>query len=235
MRKQKQKALTDSTAKFRRRAVLVYPGAFMFHAMMVYGLYPPWTQAGLILILVAMALGIAIRMMRGATILQALLVFLVGFLMLYVLGILSPMCFFVVTGRRDWMGWSALVSTSLMLVVLWWRIRESLRLDWSAPLEDTPGVVLDPSSNTLARYPVEQPANIFSIVLIWSLVALTVLFIVLRLVGNKSGPLFVAIWSMPTLLGLIGTEVVGKSIAYYLVARRWEREHGVRLSVPPLR
>lgn len=235
MRKPKEKAQTDSTTQFRNRAVVVYPGAFLLHAMMVYGLYRPLTQASLILVLVALALGIAIRMMRRETTLQALLVFLSGFLMLYVFGILSPMCFFAVTGRRDWIGWSALISTSLLLIVLWWRIRETYRIHWSAPLEDTPGVVLDPSSGMLARYPVEEPANTFSMVLVWSLVALIVLFVVLRLTGNKSGFLFLAVWSMPTLLGLIGTEVVGRGIAYYWVARRWELEHGVKLRVPPLR
>lgn len=235
MGKRTRKTQTDPTVPFRKGAVWLYPIAFVFHALLLSAVYRPLGEASSLAVLVAVGLGLGIRWMRSATMVLGLLTFLLGFMLLYLLGILVPVAFCVVVERREWIAWSALISTTLICSVLFWRIRESFRLEWSGALEESPGVVLDKRDNTLVRYPVEAPGSSFSIVVVASGVALILLFVVLRVIGSRSGMLIVALLILPTVAAILASDVVGRAIAYYWVARRWEISHGVKLKVPPLR
>jgi len=39
----------------------------------------------------------------------------------------------------------------------------------------------------------------------------------------------------PMFVAVLGSDIVARMLAFLLVTRRWELEHGVKLKVPPLR
>lgn len=212
----------------------MFPVVFSFHSTLIYGVYQPWWKASMILVLAAFALGIATRLIRSATRLLALLSFLLGFLFLYLIGVLSPAAFCAVVERRDWIGWTLFGSSLLIASMLWWRVRESLRIEWSAPLEESPGVVLNRDDNTLVRYPVPTATNGFSKVFVGCGAVLILLFVFFRLIDHRAGTLVVALFVLPIMTAVLCTDTVGRVIAYFWVARRWERDNGIELKVPPL-
>jgi hypothetical protein len=231
MSKRAKKAASDPTAAFRRNAFWLYPGVFLFHSLLIYGIYRPMLEASLAAAGAAFLIGIAVRWIRGATTVLALATLLMAFLLLYLIGILSPIAYLVISKHTEWTAWSVGGSTLLILVTWIWRFRRSLQVEWTKPMEKAPGVVLNLETETLVRYPVDHQNSFLSVAGMTSLVVLAMLYF---LAGTASRTL-VAMLVAPAFVAFLGADVVARMATYLWVARRWEIEHGVRLKLLPLR
>jgi hypothetical protein len=232
MSKRKKPRADDPTAGFRKHAVWLFPGVFLIHSMFAYGAYRPLVRVSLIAALASTAVGLASRWVRRATTLQALAIFLIAFLMLYTMGIVVPIAYLVVADQREMIGWVACSSIIAMLGMLAWRVRASLRTEWSAPLEHSPGVVLYTHDHTLVRHPVDSQGHFL---LATGTIMLVTLVVLLLLARGTSWYLFVALVVAPAFVATLGCDLVARMIAFLWVTRRWETAHGVKLRVPPLR
>jgi len=220
----------DPTSPFRRHAVWLFPGVFLIHSLIIYGVYPIFFRASLALALGSAVGGLAIRWVRNATTVLALAVFLLAFLMLYIMGIAAPIALLAISNQRGWIPWSGLLSSILLLSALSWRVRVSLRNEWSESLEKTPGVVVNMNDHTLVRYPGASESAFASIA---ALLMLAIFVPLLFLARGSSTYRLVAFVLGPVCIAILGTEFVARGLTYCWVARRWEIAHGVRLKVPP--
>jgi hypothetical protein len=222
----------DPSIAFRKHAVWLFPSAFLIHSLMLYGIYRPFAQPSLALVAIAAVSGFLVRWVRRAAVVQALAIFIMAFLLLYVLGLLGPIAYLVVANHREWIAVSGGAIAGLMVSMLVVRVRASLRLEWSESLDVSPGVVLSPSTHTLVRYPVERPGGFLGKS---ALVLLGPLIVLLVIARGTTWYMFVAMFVGPLCGAYFCAEIVARAIAFYIVTRRWELTHRVKLVVPPLR
>jgi hypothetical protein len=232
MSKRKDIRAGDPTVTFRKKAVWLFPGIFLFHSMLIYGAYRPLVQASLVATIASAAVGLACRWIRNVRTVHALAMFLLAFFMLYMMGIVAPVAFLTLVERRDLIGVIGGASIVAITASVAWRTRASLRRDWSLPLEQSPGIVLFPHDNTLVKVAVENSSQYFSRA---AMFMLAVLIVSLVTTHGTSRYLFVAMVVGPGFIAVIGCDIVSRMLAFLMVTRRWEVAHAAKLKAPPLR
>jgi hypothetical protein len=232
MSKRKNPRADDPTVVFRKQAVWLFPSIFLIHSLIVYGAYRPLTQMTLFAALGSAVVGFASRWTRNLRVVHALALFLLAFFMLYTMGVVAPIAFLVLVERRDLIGAVGGTSVVALTSLVAWRTRASLRQDWSLPLEQSPGVILYPHDNTLVRVAVKGSGGYLGAA---SMVMLTVLVFGLVTTHGTARYLFVAMVAGPLFIAFIGCDLVSRMLAFLIVTRRWEIQHGAKLKAPPMR
>lgn len=232
MKQRKDPRSDDPTVVFRKTAVWLFPSLFLIHTLFIYGVYPPFTQASLIAVFASAVVGLSTRWIRDLRTVHALAMFLLAFFMVYTMGVAAPVAFVALMERRDLIAIVGGASLALLATLIAWRTHVSLRRDWSLPLEQSPGIILFPHDNTLVKVAVGNssrysPRGAF---------AMLVIFVVsLFATHGTARYLFAALVVGPLFIAYIGCDLVSRMLAFLIVTRRWEIEHGTKLKAPRLR
>lgn len=145
----------------------------------------------------------------------------------YVGGVTPSLAYLTVSGHKDYIPLAAAVSGALYAAFLVYRVRATLRAEWSQSLERTPGVFVSPAEQTIRREPgTHHDQRRLSRI---AVVMLAVFVPVLYFAHGTPAYLFILFVVMSPCIGLLLCCVVSWWIAYAIAVRRWEQTHGVLL------
>jgi hypothetical protein len=222
----------EYTDKVRRSAVWAFPSAVLLHLLFTYGVWSDLVVPSLVATGLLALGGFLFRWLRSAS---AVLLVASAFFwvqLVYVIGVAPTIAYLALSGRNEWLPWAPLGSIALLLCLLATRVRATMRDEWAAPLDQTPGVHVRRDQKTLWREEVERPQGpIVRAVLAMLLVFAPALFFSY---GTGLYP-FILFVLVSHSTAALTTAIVAWWVAYAIAVRRWEISTGTTLHLPPLR
>jgi len=222
----------DSTEKMRRGAVVLFPGSILTHLLFTYGIWPSLLNAHLVIAALMLLVGLSLRWIRRASLVLPITTIFLLYFFVYVGGVAPTLAYLTVSGHKEHLALGAAMSCAVYAVFLFYRVRVSLREEWSQSLELTRGVVVSRADQTLHHQNIQHhDQRTLSRVAIAMLTALAPALYFSR---GTSAYLFVLFVVVSSCIGILLCFVVSWWIAYTIAVRRWERSNGVLLNLHPL-
>ena len=222
---------SDFTELFRRNAFWLAPSLLLFHALCAYGFAPSLARLSLIATPLGFLGGLLLRRIRRARFILASAIGVFVFGLVYTPGVAAQLSYLALIKRTEW----TLPVLVLSLPPLGWfnvaSIRTALRIEWPEPLDKTAGVHLSMENGSLRRE-----------VIAWDQSGITKIAYVLLAIAvpsiyfTRGTPLYLTcvLFLFPYFIASLSSIAVARWIAFYIVVRRWELQHGRALSFLPL-
>jgi len=221
----------EFTEKYRRGAGFFFPIAILMHLLFTHRVWPALALPSLTIATILVLVGLAFRYVRRALVVLAVGSVHLWFFFVYTLGITPTIGYLVLTNHRDWLPWAPLASAALLLTFLAYRVRLDLARDWSRPLDETPGVVVNRKEATLWReYGKTPQGGLCRAAIAIALVLAPAMYFTY---GTPMYLLVMFVFAAPC-IALLVTPVVAWWVAYYIAVVRWERANDIALRLPPL-
>jgi len=225
----------ETLGDFRRAAYYMLPLTVANHALVIGALAPCslWAHLPLAFILSIAALIYKRFDHQGhgrvTTVLGALVVMTIV-MFPYVCGVLGPALAMHQLGLRNWIPWVTVPNVCAQSAAVAYFTKKSLRTEWVEPIDTLPNVFIDPVTGMTRWSPITRDswgmmvAGCCLIAVFWPAMCLTY--------GHMY--LLVVVWLQPVCMAFLISPVVGRVVTIYIVFRRWERAHGIRLRLAPL-